>query len=111
MLISGGTMFGNCATGRLNIETAPMSTIKMAMTIATIGRLMKNLYMAQTWRENYLGGFDGVAELVSDPNGLGFTITPSFTFCAPSTTMRSPALRPLSITQFAPTCSPTFTGC
>jgi len=45
MRISGGTMLGNCATGRFTIETAPMITIKMAMTIATIGRLMKNLYM------------------------------------------------------------------
>ena len=42
MRISGGTMLGNCATGRLTIETTPMITIKMAMTIATIGRLMKN---------------------------------------------------------------------
>ena len=63
MLISGGTMLGNCATGRLNIETAPMITIKMAMTIATIGRLMKNLYMAKR-AGNYLEGFVCVAEFV-----------------------------------------------
>src|SRR5215510_9359372 len=41
--ISGGAMLGNCATGRLTIVTAPMMTVKMAITIATIGRLMKNL--------------------------------------------------------------------
>src|SRR5262245_61530230 len=35
-------MLGNCATGRLTIVTAPMTTVRMAMTIATIGRLMKN---------------------------------------------------------------------
>jgi hypothetical protein len=48
-------MLGNCATGRLTIETSPMITIKMAMTIATIGRLMKNLYMneSQARREKY----------------------------------------------------------
>src|SRR5262245_51196419 len=41
--ISGGAMLGNCATGRLTIAIAPTMTVKMAITIATIGRLMKNL--------------------------------------------------------------------
>src|ERR1700677_62088 len=45
MRISGGTIFGNCATGSVNMHTAPMITIKMAITIATIGRLMKKRYM------------------------------------------------------------------
>src|SRR5271156_3049640 len=36
-------MFGNCAIGRVAIVTAPTMTIRIAMTIATIGRLMKNL--------------------------------------------------------------------
>src|ERR1700704_2064681 len=40
--ISGGTMLGNCATGRLAIVTAPIITIRIDITIATIGRLMKN---------------------------------------------------------------------
>src|SRR5271156_6223843 len=47
MRISGGTMLGYCATGRLNIVTSPTTTCKMAMTIATIGRLMKKRYMMQ----------------------------------------------------------------
>src|SRR5271170_4794050 len=47
MRISGGTMFGYCATGRLNIVTSPTTTCKMAMTIATIGRLIKKRYMMQ----------------------------------------------------------------
>src|ERR1700722_11663206 len=38
-------MFGNCATGRLAMATAPTITIRMAITIATIGRLMKKLDM------------------------------------------------------------------
>ena len=44
-LISGGTMFGNCATGKVAIVTAPTITVRIAITIATIGRLMKNLDM------------------------------------------------------------------
>src|SRR5258706_14002396 len=42
-LISGGTMLGNCATGRLAMVTAPTITVRMAITIATMGRLMKKL--------------------------------------------------------------------
>src|ERR1700716_3471438 len=38
-------MFGNCATGRLTIVTPPTITVRMAMTIATMGRLMKKLDM------------------------------------------------------------------
>src|SRR6266404_7020111 len=41
-LISGGTMFGNCATGRAAIVTAPTITVRIEMTMATIGRFMKN---------------------------------------------------------------------
>src|SRR3954469_6630684 len=43
--ISGGAMFGNCAVGRLSIATTPMMTIRIAITIATIGRLMKKFAM------------------------------------------------------------------
>jgi len=35
-------MLGNWAIGRLNIATRPMVTIRIEMTIATIGRFMKN---------------------------------------------------------------------
>src|SRR6266436_5642706 len=45
MRISGGTMLGNCATGSVSTETAPTRTIRMAITMATIGRLMKKRYM------------------------------------------------------------------
>src|ERR1700741_448413 len=38
-------MFGNCATGRLAMVTTPTITIRMAITIATMGRLMKKLDM------------------------------------------------------------------
>src|SRR5262249_53264337 len=43
--ISGGAMFGNWATGRPTIVTTPTMTIRMAITSATIGRLMKNFDM------------------------------------------------------------------
>src|SRR5271157_5280305 len=41
--ICGGTIFGNWATGSRKTITAPVITKKIAITIATIGRLMKNL--------------------------------------------------------------------
>src|SRR5580704_9312698 len=40
---SGGTMLGNWATGSAAIATAPMITVRIEITTATIGRLMKNL--------------------------------------------------------------------
>jgi hypothetical protein len=35
-------MFGNCATGKVTVITTPTITVRMAMTIATMGRLIKN---------------------------------------------------------------------
>src|SRR5689334_2827253 len=46
MKISGGTTFGNCATGSPAIVTSPTITMMIDRTIATIGRLMKNLDIA-----------------------------------------------------------------
>src|SRR5262249_26144688 len=43
--IWGGAISGNCATGRRNASAGPPITKSMAMTIATIGRSMKNLDM------------------------------------------------------------------
>src|SRR6185295_10964459 len=40
-MICGGTMFGNCATGKPRSETMPPSTVTIAITIATMGRRMK----------------------------------------------------------------------
>src|SRR5512143_353279 len=37
----GGTMSGNCSTGRPSIATRPPRTVRIAMTIATMGLLMK----------------------------------------------------------------------
>src|ERR1700679_2344478 len=40
-LICGGMICGNCAIGSPTSDTAPISTVRMAITIATIGRRMK----------------------------------------------------------------------
>src|SRR5260221_8028533 len=40
-MICGGTMPGNCATGRPCSETRPPRTVTSAITIATMGRRMK----------------------------------------------------------------------
>jgi hypothetical protein len=45
-LICGGTMFGNWAVGSPDMATRPTMVIRIEMTMATIGRLMKNLDMA-----------------------------------------------------------------
>ncbi len=41
----GGTILGYCATGSPDIATRPTMTVMIAMTIATMGRLMKKRYM------------------------------------------------------------------
>src|SRR4051812_26936465 len=43
--ISGGAISGNCAVGSRNIEITPMITMRMAITMATIGLLMKKFAM------------------------------------------------------------------
>src|SRR5258708_34673864 len=38
-------MFGNCATGKLRTVSEPTNTMTMEITMATMGRLMKNFEM------------------------------------------------------------------
>src|ERR1700745_2044934 len=38
-------MFGNCATGKLSTVSVPTNTMTMEITIATMGRLIKNFDM------------------------------------------------------------------
>src|SRR5579862_1014935 len=42
-MISGGTMSGYCDVGSVSIDTAPTMTVITAITMATIGRRIKNL--------------------------------------------------------------------
>src|SRR5258708_2057857 len=79
----GGTISGYCATGKARIDTSPTKTVMIAITIATIGRLMKNLDMAllavSGHRERLgrdesavlheLGAFDGDALAASESRG------------------------------------------
>src|SRR5579871_3354113 len=44
--MSGSAMLGNCCVGSSRMATAPAMVIRMAMTMATIGRLMKNFDMS-----------------------------------------------------------------
>src|ERR1700737_2155193 len=41
--ISGGTISGYCDVGSVSIDTAPTITVRIAMTMATIGLRIKNL--------------------------------------------------------------------
>ena len=70
--------------------TTPTITIRIEITIATIGRLMKNFDI--TWLPC---GFDRRAGADLEQ---------------PSVTTRSPGFNPSSTIHFEPTRSPTFTG-
>ena len=89
-------MLGNWAIGRPAIVTTPTITVTIAITMATIGRLMKNLDITQL----------PAGEAVADVTLTGM---PSLTFCTPSTTTRSPGLRPWSMIHIGPLRSPTLT--
>src|SRR5436190_2080024 len=55
-MICGGMMSGNWAIGSVCIATSPPSTVTMAMTMATIGRLMKNRDIKISERLMRVGG-------------------------------------------------------
>jgi hypothetical protein len=69
-------MSGNCETGYRATDTAPTMTVMIAMTMATIGRLMKKLdtviSSALDERVDYAPGFCW--------HSLGFTRIPVVTF-------------------------------
>src|SRR5437879_2585081 len=46
MKISGGAMLGHCAPGKVTTAVPRRTRVRIAITIATIGRFMKNLDMA-----------------------------------------------------------------
>ena len=89
MRMVGGARKGYCSKlSRMSVET-PRSTIRIEITIATIGRRMKN------WATDYSAfavpaGVGGVADAAS-----GLTCIPGRTFWPPSTMTRSPGLTPL----------------
>src|SRR6266850_6784974 len=67
-------MFGYCAMGNWNMATRPTITMRIEMTIATTGRLMKNLAMVLARPlglgrrgRDLLAGFHSVDSLDDDP--------------------------------------------
>jgi hypothetical protein len=89
-------MLGNWATGRLRIVSEPTGTRTMEMTMATIGRLMKNFDMASPARRfsNKRPGiyFGAGAHLLHALRHQAFA-----------------CLRPSAMIHWLPTCSPTLT--
>src|SRR3954447_4985997 len=96
--ISGGTMLGYCEIGSVSIDTAPMMTVRIAMTMATMGLRMKNLDMV------YLpaGGAASEDNEVVNSVCCGLTGAPSRSFWRLSVMTSAPPARPLSITQLLP---------
>jgi len=72
-------MFGNCAIGKSAIAIAPTITVRIAITIATMGRRMKN----SPW----------LALLAFFCKTLGSPLRAFRTFSAPTATTRSPGFR------------------
>src|ERR1700722_14858562 len=110
--ISGGTIFGNCEVGSDASDTTPRMTVTMAMTIATIGRLMKNFDM------DYLpAGLAVDPLLVETPAPAAAEVdcscalmeAPSRSFCRLSIMTSAPAETPEFTTQLVPICGPSST--
>ena len=74
------------------MATSPMMTMRIEITMATMGRLMKNFAMVgypfpSVGAASFFSGASGA-------NGFGVTATPGRTFCVPSTTTVSPGCNP-----------------
>ena len=79
-------------------------TVTIAITIATIGRLMKKSEITAQFLS-----FD-VGPGVGATNGFGLTTRFGLICWMPSTTTRSPGFRPPSMIHIEPLRSPTVTG-
>src|SRR5512137_2226377 len=101
--MAGGTMSGNWAMGSRDMATSPRITMRIEITMATMGRLIKNFDMAAY---PFLSAA-GAAGLVSGAaaagalglNGLGLTTAPGRAFWVPSTTIVSPGFSPSVMIQ------------
>src|SRR3954470_22364460 len=94
-------MSGYWAVGSLPIATAPAIVVRIAMTIAMIGRRTKNAPIG------YVPAFSAVAGSLDAV--VGTTVIPDFTRWIPSTTIRSPGLSPSSTTYWLPSGGPSLT--
>src|SRR5256714_7190799 len=108
-------MFGYCAIGRVNIATPPTRTMRMAMTIATMGRPTKKRdmdYRTADAEPRGDGAADGpplseagAAKAVAPPDaGTGRTVIPGLRRTRSETITFSPALTPCSMIHIVPTC-------
>src|ERR1035438_6499629 len=85
--ISGGTILGNCDVGSEAMATKPTITVRMAMTMATIGRRIKNFDIGYLPAEFVVG-------VVATPAPCrGLTGAPSRSFWRLSTITRAPGDR------------------
>src|SRR5450830_1203897 len=113
MTMAGGAMVGYCEIGSTVIASMPPSRMKSAITQANTGRSMKNLAMCGL---RYLDAATGgeVAGAAGPPagpfHGCGLTVAPGLAFWKPSTTIRSPPLRPELTTQLLPSLALATTG-
>src|SRR6266850_828686 len=106
-------MVGYCSTGIERIDNPPASMTRIAMTIAKIGRSIKNLaiegvliyFALETTAPGEAFGasaaamgdtVDGVddAAAVAVCASTAFTAVPGFAFCMPATMTRSPSSSP-----------------
>src|SRR5258708_5914806 len=90
-MIWGGTMSGNWANGSERMAIKPTTTVRMAMTIATIGRLMKKLEIMAKFLPYCAGVGEGATY------GFGLTTASGLTFWVPSATTLSPGFSPSSM--------------
>src|SRR6185503_567583 len=102
-MICGGTISGNCASGSASIAIRPTMTVTIAMTMATIGRLMKNAEI-MAYVLSYRAAVSEGAAI-----GFGLTTISGLTFWVPSATTVSPGLIPSSIIHIVSNRSPTLT--
>src|SRR5206468_9387103 len=89
-------MIGYCATARSGIEIAPIKQMKSATTQAKIGLSMKKLGIDQSQRDaGVAGALDTEpTEASASIHAFALTLSPGTNFWNPSTTTRSPSLRP-----------------
>src|SRR6202000_2816983 len=100
--ISGGAMSGNCAVGSVSMETTPSSTVRIAITMATIGRRMKNFESIV----RYLAAEVMVLEGGEAGAGCGSMGTRARSFCKLCAMTRVPVGSLAFTTQSLPCCGP-----
>src|SRR6185437_445019 len=94
--IDGGAMIGYCATARSGIEIAPIRQMNSAITQAKTGRSMKKAGMIRYRRADAVSPVSAPVsrEASASAHITARTLSPAVNFWKPSTTTRSPALRP-----------------